>query len=176
MTIACLGWGSLIWDPRELPLAGDWANDGPELPLEFARQSRDGRMTLVIVHHNAPVQTFWAPMKVDGLNAAIDALANREGVETPRAIGRTPGHDVSHPLSRIIAEWAEQKGLAGVVWTNLKPGFLERRGETPTLEEIKRYVATLSPDVRNVAAEYVRSAPLQIKTPYRADILEALQS
>jgi hypothetical protein len=38
----------LIWDPRELPIQRQWFEDGPLVPLEFARQSNDGRMTFVI--------------------------------------------------------------------------------------------------------------------------------
>jgi len=28
--IVCLGWGSLIWDHRDLPIGGGWRNDGPD--------------------------------------------------------------------------------------------------------------------------------------------------
>ena len=34
--IAVVGWGSLIWDPRQLPVRSSWQPDGPELPVEFA--------------------------------------------------------------------------------------------------------------------------------------------
>lgn len=46
--IACIGWGSLIWDRRNLDVDGVWRVDGPMLPVEFARQSGDGRVTLVL--------------------------------------------------------------------------------------------------------------------------------
>jgi hypothetical protein len=45
MRIACVGWGSLVWDPRDLPVKGAWRPDGPRLPIEFARQSDNGRLT-----------------------------------------------------------------------------------------------------------------------------------
>jgi len=44
--IIVLGWGSLIWDPRELKIKNsEWQKDGPNLPIEFARISQDGRLT-----------------------------------------------------------------------------------------------------------------------------------
>ena len=48
MKIAILGWGSLIWNPRILKVAGDWTLDGPTLPIEFSRISDNDRLTLVI--------------------------------------------------------------------------------------------------------------------------------
>ena len=48
MKIAILGWGSLIWNQNGLPVKGQWKKNGPVLPIEFSRVSRDGRLTLVI--------------------------------------------------------------------------------------------------------------------------------
>jgi nitroreductase len=48
LRIACLGWGSLIWKPENLPIIGEWKNDGPMLPIEFSRESGGQRITLVI--------------------------------------------------------------------------------------------------------------------------------
>ena len=45
--IVCLGWGFLIWRPGDLPV-GDWRDDGPELKVEFVRESTDHRLTLVL--------------------------------------------------------------------------------------------------------------------------------
>ncbi|HPC62819.1 MAG TPA: hypothetical protein PKX23_19315 [Verrucomicrobiota bacterium] len=74
MRIAILGWGSLIWDRRDLPITGDWQGDGPVLPIEFSRISDNGlpappdfasrqagRLTLVIdERHGADVPTRYA--------------------------------------------------------------------------------------------------------------------
>ena len=44
MKIAILGWGSLVWDSRQLPHSGEWHTGGPVLPIEFSRVSKDGRL------------------------------------------------------------------------------------------------------------------------------------
>lgn len=62
MNITILGWGSLIWDQRDLPISGDWQLGGPALPIEFSRISRDGRLTLVIDECNGvAVSTSYLP-------------------------------------------------------------------------------------------------------------------
>ena len=50
MKIAILGWGSLLWQPKDLQFDKEigWSKNGPMLPIEFARISKDGRLTLVI--------------------------------------------------------------------------------------------------------------------------------
>ncbi len=42
MKIAILGWGSLIREPRGLPIDGEWQKDGPVLWIEFSRISQRG--------------------------------------------------------------------------------------------------------------------------------------
>src|SRR6266545_5049596 len=74
VTIACLGWGSLVWDPRQLPVYPQWFEDGPFVPIEFTRQSSDGRMTLVIDPRSARVRVLWAHMVPLDLGAAVRAL------------------------------------------------------------------------------------------------------
>lgn len=80
MRIACIGWGSLIWDPRELLIYGEWQNDGPFLPLEYMRKSKDGRLTLVITETAKPIKTLWILMATNSLETAIVSLLKREGI------------------------------------------------------------------------------------------------
>ena len=79
MEIAVLGWGSLIWDPGNLCIKDNWSKDGPFLPIEFSRISRDGRLTLVLCPKANKVQVLWAIMCTDILERAIDELKEREG-------------------------------------------------------------------------------------------------
>ena len=65
--IACLGWGSLIWDPRDLLNDGQWCSNSPFLPIEYTRQSADGRLTLVISPEFQSVPVLWSMMKVPSL-------------------------------------------------------------------------------------------------------------
>ncbi|MFO0691055.1 MAG: hypothetical protein U0900_20325 [Myxococcota bacterium] len=82
--IGCIAWGSLLWDPRTLPLAAPFVHDGPMLPIEFSRVALDGRVTLVIDPEATPVRTFWAPLVVDSLEQGVGELARREGIAAER--------------------------------------------------------------------------------------------
>jgi len=167
--IACIGWGSLIWDPRELPIQRKWFDDGPLIPVEFARQSCDGRLTLVIVSNANPVRALWAIMDDMNLDAAIEALRKREGI--PKSAINKIGHwSTGEEVPRDIPDlpaWAVGKGIEAVVWTALGPKFDGNDGHVPTLEEAVEYLRTLSGAVRDEAERYVRRAPVQIDTYYR---------
>ncbi len=83
MRVGILGWGSLIWDPRELPREGVWQEQGPSLPMEFSRVSRDGRLTLVIdPEHGEVVPTLFVLSPRTDIEDAIADLRTREGTNS----------------------------------------------------------------------------------------------
>jgi hypothetical protein len=169
--IACLGWGSLVWDPRELPVRRKWFEDGPLLPLEFARQSSDQRLTLAIVPTlKTKVRGLWALFSVDSLPEAHEALRKRERVPENNKdthIKVWPGEDERDPIPAEIASWARSLRLSGVVWTALPPRF-NGENRAPTEVEAVDYLRTLVQENRAGNAEhYIRMAPQQVDTPYR---------
>lgn len=174
MTIACLGWGSLIWDPRGLPIREPWFKDGPLLPIEFARQSQDFRITLVIEKDAAYVRSLWALMSVNDLKLAKMELRNREGIKEDDVGFWTQNSSSKHIFVEIIGEWAKQKGLEAVIWTALPPKFEGNNGKVPSIENVMSYLHNLEHNKRKYAEEYVRKAPIQIDTDYRRIIEKEL--
>lgn len=173
--ICCLGWGSLIWNPRGLPVCGGWSTDGPALPLEFARVSTDGRVTLVICSVPHRVPALWARLEVRDLDSAKRVLANREEMEESQ-IARSIGFcDLLSEraygcYAGDIGSWAKTKELDSVVWTNLKCGFQDSRGVLPSAEQVLEHLRTLDDSGSAAAEEYIRKAPRQIDTPYRREM------
>jgi hypothetical protein len=176
--IACIGWGSLIWDKRSLDVDGRWRADGPTLPVEFGRQSSDGRITLVIVQGFASVPTLWSVFNTCDLAEARESLRQREGVPRSRADDLiAEWHRAENPVSEpdaTISAWAAAKDLEAAVWTNLGSSFGGTNGRTPTECEVVGYLRALEGEARTAAEEYVRRAPRQINTAYRRAIEKAL--
>ena len=177
MRIALLGWGSLIWDPQTLRVAGEWTLDGPILPIEFSRVSDNGRLTLVIDEENGvPAVTRTAISALNDLELAIVNLQNRERMPNKSRIGfidkidgnRSQRASKSHGTTcdRIQA-WANDRQVDAVLWTALGPRFLEKTGETFSPEAAVRYLGTLDGQIRQDAFSYIRRAPPEICTPVR---------
>jgi len=107
MKIACLGWGSLIWNPGSLLIRREWFNDGPLLPIEYSRISNDGRLTLVITENVKPIRTLWALMATEDLAEAKKSLKEREGCKYESDIGSISINDEAiNPNELIIIKWA----------------------------------------------------------------------
>lgn len=174
-----------MWDPGTLSCAEDWRNDGPSLPVEFARESGNKpetrRVTLVICADIARVPTCWTRLVEKDLAAARWALAVRENESaswqwTEKYIGYcdlAKGTQSGREAPEI-ARWAATAGIRGVVWTDLPCGFRHSRAKMPSVDEILAYLRRLVGPARVVAEEYVRKAPAQVSTSYRKRIVEEL--
>jgi hypothetical protein len=169
MKIVCLGWGSLVWNAGVLRCVGGWHTDGPELPLEFARTSQDGRLTLVLTPGARPVPCLWTEVDYTAPHHAQEALAGREGCTLP-SIGLWPGDPPAHhPGADAIPAWADPQGVDAVIWTALKPKFEGVDGNGPaSAEAALNYLKQLDAKRMAKAQEYVERAPVQIRTNFRA--------
>ena len=176
MRIAVLAWGSLVWQPAndfgEISVTGPWREDGPTLPVEFARISSDDRLTLVVVPGYTSLSTvLWAPSTFDTMTEAVANLAEREtGTSPDRIHGVGPDGAHSTPDARIaatVSAWVTGRDdVDAAVWTGLGPG--SRWGEDGWgIEHAYRHVASLTGATRDRALRYIRNAPPRIDTPVR---------
>ncbi|GHF70010.1 hypothetical protein [Seohaeicola zhoushanensis] len=171
--IVCLGWGSLIWNPGDLPIKGGWQADGPVLPLEFARQSGERHITLVVCESGTPCTCLWAELDVPDVEAARSALKTRERLPSTRnAAYWSPGDRSDHFGGEIIEAWAIGRKLDGVVWTGLPPKSpaTEKNHDFPSADVVLEHLKALDGEARVKAEEYVRRAPPKVRTPYRTRI------
>jgi hypothetical protein len=174
MWIVCLGWGSLVWSPGNLPLEAGWCPDGPALHIEFARKSIDGRITLVLTEDTPAARVLWCRLTAPSITEAKFALARRECIPA-KNIDRDVGFwsttvSSHHPGAELVGKWASSAGHAAVVWTALPAKFPGIMGK-PSCQQVVRYLSSLEGAPRSAAEEYVRRAPLQLRTPYR-DVIE----
>ena len=178
---AVLAWGSLVWDPRELKTAAKFAPNGPLLPIEFCRVSKDGRLTLAIDETFGDVcRTYSAQSAFADLDAAIENLRKREGTIASEigfveaAAGRQSSVAMErHPqVVATIGAWAEAGGYDAAIWTALASNFgdWDKVGEPFSVTAAIRYLEGLAKkdaEAFDRALDYIRKAPAEVQTPVR---------
>lgn len=184
MNIAILGWGSLIWDPRNLEIdktIGEkgWHNEGPMLPIEFARISQDGRLTLVIEEGSKHIQTLYAISKFKNLELAALDLAMREGCRKNKIGTFSRENDAFYPntfpFKQLIKRWIDNtQDIDAVIWTNLSGNFQNKIGLKLTPDNAVNYLKYQSFDVKEKAEQYIHRTPEIVRTSIRAAIEKEL--
>jgi hypothetical protein len=170
MKIACLGWGSLIWRPESLPIQNKWFEDGPILPIEFARISSDDRVTLIIDNKAKPIRTLWSLMTTSSLDLAIEALKQREGAKVVESIHFVKlGMENLTVIQKDILKWIIEKNLDAAIWTGLSYSN-KTKNKKPSCKFIINHLSHLDYNKKKNAEEYIRRAPIQIDTEYRRQI------
>ena len=171
MKIACLGWGSLIWDPKSLLIRRTWFRDGPFIQVEFVRQSKDGRLTLVICDSAKPVRSLWALMATDDINVARTSLLEREGIPKNKIdsfIGSvTSIEETEDEFKLTVKQWLNSINLDAAIWTNLPPKFNGENDKVPSIEEACDYFNSIDINAKTNAENYIRRTPIQIDTEFR---------
>jgi len=185
MQIAVIAWGSLIWCPGCLRIKTRWRSDGPALPIEFARISGDGRLTLVIHLKSPQVRTYWAVSELETLLEARRNLENREGtclkyIHSLSVDGQSEGEIPPH-ISATIGAWlTSTKNVQAAIWTGLSSNWETKRCREFTHEDALQYVSELERAAGQAKAtydrahEYISNAPSQTQTPIRKIVREKI--
>lgn len=180
LKIAILGWGSLIWDRRFLAIDSAWRL-GPRLPVEFARKSQGGRVTLVLMQGYQTSPVFWALSSHSDVRDACSNLQSRErgasrNIHFTRGDGLRTGNGddpspESHDVSRRVEEWLEENDhLDAAVWTGLPPKGFSCLEPARLAIDVVAYLRGLQGEELESAQRYVRRAPSTIRTPVREAI------
>ena len=161
------------------------------LPIEFARISGDGRLTLVI--HTGPqekptpgVRTYWALSEFGDLIAACENLQAREGT-TPKHIHSLTTGDLEEEEKGLddatvpgqIRKWLRGRHVVqAAVWTALPTNWPYKRGKEFNPEDALQYLNELERAKDDAAAAYTRAreygtnAPAQVDTAVRKIVRE----
>lgn len=186
MEIAVLGWGSLIPHPekneRRLETKGEWNENGPLLPIEYARISGTDELTLVLYPMANNVDTLWAYSSFTGLDKAIENLRSRERTNVGM-IGYYNKTDGSNRCKAVpetietIRAWAEDKEIDAVIWTDLPENFEEKDKGAYTEDKAIEYLKELireDQDKAEKARIYIQETPAQVVTHLRPRIRQEI--
>jgi hypothetical protein len=178
---AIIAWGSIIWDPGNLALAGTFEPTGPTLPIEFCRVSRDGRLTLVIDEKLGTVcPTRVATSGFDEARRTIKDLSDRENtneknigfIDCSEGIDSAGARGTYYQALENIRSWAGASNYDAAVWTALASNFSELGNANAefSVNAAINYLDTLGAKRFERALAYIRNAPPEVRTPVRAAV------
>ena len=184
MKIAILAWGSLIWQPKELAYnkTFGWQKDGPILPIEFARISKDGRLTLVITENGTKVPVLFTLSNCHNLEEAVLNLAVREGSGRNSIGSYDKNKDTfssKFQFENEIKNWIKNTDFDAVIWTNLGENWNIKNEKGDIIRQIEperriEYLKELKGNTSVIAEEYIRRTPIEINTDFRKEIEKKL--
>lgn len=173
MRIACLGWGSLIWKSGDLPVVGQWLEDGPSLPVEFSRVGEAGELATALCADAASIPVFWAWLGCHDLAEACSALKKREGIPSDRHDG-VGSLLVTDAGPGPLRAWAAARGIQALVWTALPPRIHGIEGRLLSVQDALAYLGGLRGEALEHARDYLTRVPAQIDTPIRRAVRDQL--
>lgn len=177
MNIAIFEWGSLIWWPGGSRIRTQRHEDGPSLPIEFARISRDDRLTLVIQPSAAGQPTCWVLSELSDRNDARQNLkvgerCNSEDIHHVLLNGVSQGAIPSRTAQKI-ATWAcQHTDVDAVVWTGLRSNWQEKRGRDFTIDDATEFLMALEARRGRIKAAYERAREYVTHAPPNVESIE----
>lgn len=176
MTIAILGWGSLIWKPQNLRYHGSWKPSGPILPIEFSMIANNKRLSAVLDDKDGVMcPTRFVISSQTILKDAIEDLRQREGT-TIENIGyvdlqqnQSSIEEYSHQtnVDKTVRDWCESNRITAAVWTAILPNFPDELGVSFSIDAALHYYESLSAADQQSVMEYFEKTPAEIDTPLR---------
>ena len=185
MKTAIIAWGSVVWKPGDLPFNdhdNEWHKDGPELPLEFSRISKDARLTLVLeTSIGTTLPTLHRKSSRCCLMDTAADLREREGtvfkhigyVTTDGKTSSATKYPDQPDVFDAVKGWLSKvKNYDAAVWTALPQNFADQLGKSFNNELASEYLCKLPKAVSTHAFDYIKRSPEQIKTAFRLFMLE----
>lgn len=169
MKIACLGWGSLTWNHDFQSDFRAWKENGPRLPIEFARVENSGELTSVICMDAPLIQVMWSLLEIDTLENACEKLRECEGISKAR-FNNIGSMLISGPEGGSLSQWGADKQIDALIWIALPPKFEGTEGRLPSLDEALSYLSSLTGEAQARTRQIIGQTPRQISTNYRCAI------
>jgi hypothetical protein len=183
MKVGIIAWGSLITNSDELLIIHNaWASDGPMLPIEFARISKDKRITLVIYPPFEEVKTYCNVSTFENLDNAIENLAKREKTKIENIgfinfqTGEIKSNKIPSELKRTFSIWNINRDFDALIWTDLDENFKVKMNRPFSLEASIEHLKSLSKSEFELAKNYILSTPENTQTRHRKALTEFLKA